>query len=249
MQNPHPCAAAPHCTLLSPVQGAAKGDLVDTFSRVLGVFVHYTDEKVDATVKSWNVKILGLNRQSRHRDATVAQASPPRGKPALCPAGAGAARGSGPQAAPQQLKCAPIDCLPGCRSSGGCWMRTCRREAQRCCTEQHAAVAAAAAASSMHVAGSCTRKCTAAILAASCAIRHVNPSLKVLRDATRRSWGEMIHTWHWTRALEDRRVLAEGTRQGRAAWGRSKGKRGGKCRPLCVLLQEVGGGAQVRLQQ
>jgi hypothetical protein len=28
---------------------------------------------VDATVKSWNVKILGLNRQSRHRDATMAQ--------------------------------------------------------------------------------------------------------------------------------------------------------------------------------
>ena len=29
--------------------------------------------QVDATVKSWNVKILGLNRQSRHRDATMAQ--------------------------------------------------------------------------------------------------------------------------------------------------------------------------------
>lgn len=28
---------------------------------------------MDATVKSWNVKILALNRQSRHRDATVAQ--------------------------------------------------------------------------------------------------------------------------------------------------------------------------------
>jgi parafibromin len=39
----------------------------------MGVFVHYTDETVDATVKSWNVKILGINRQSRHRDATVAQ--------------------------------------------------------------------------------------------------------------------------------------------------------------------------------
>lgn len=56
-------------------QGAERGDLVETFSKVLGVFVHYTDEKVDATVKSWNVKILGLNRQSRHRDATVSQAS------------------------------------------------------------------------------------------------------------------------------------------------------------------------------
>lgn len=29
--------------------------------------------QVDATVRSWNVKILGINRQSRHRDATVAQ--------------------------------------------------------------------------------------------------------------------------------------------------------------------------------
>ena len=29
--------------------------------------------QVDATVRSWNVKVLGLNRQSRHRDATVAQ--------------------------------------------------------------------------------------------------------------------------------------------------------------------------------
>lgn len=29
--------------------------------------------QVDATVKSWNVRILGINRQSRHRDATVAQ--------------------------------------------------------------------------------------------------------------------------------------------------------------------------------
>lgn len=27
-------------------------------------------------MKSWNVKILGLNRQSRHRDLTVAQVRP-----------------------------------------------------------------------------------------------------------------------------------------------------------------------------
>ena len=47
------------------------------------MFVNYTDEKVDATVKSWNVKFLGLNRQSRHRDATVAQARP---RPAPCSA-------------------------------------------------------------------------------------------------------------------------------------------------------------------
>ena len=41
--------------------------------------------QVDATVKSWNVKILGLNRQSRHRDLTVAQASR-AGPPAVWPA-------------------------------------------------------------------------------------------------------------------------------------------------------------------
>lgn len=34
---------------------------------------HPSPRQVDATVKSWNVKILGLNRGSRHRDATVAQ--------------------------------------------------------------------------------------------------------------------------------------------------------------------------------
>lgn len=31
-------------------QGAAEGNLVDTFSRVLGVFVHYTDEQVGGAV-------------------------------------------------------------------------------------------------------------------------------------------------------------------------------------------------------
>ncbi|EFN59429.1 hypothetical protein CHLNCDRAFT_56751 [Chlorella variabilis] len=56
-----------------PFKGAQSGDLVEAFSRVLGVYVHYTDEAVDATVRSWNVKVLGINRQSRHRDATVAQ--------------------------------------------------------------------------------------------------------------------------------------------------------------------------------
>jgi parafibromin len=58
---------------LAALQGAGSGDLVQTFSKVLGVYVHYSDEGVDATVRSWNVKLLGLNRGSRHRDATVAQ--------------------------------------------------------------------------------------------------------------------------------------------------------------------------------
>ena len=119
--------SAPPLPAVSLLQGAKTGDLVDTFTRVMGVFLHYTDEarwlraswgggcvrlrtlprvrhpraararglpsrhqppltpphhrclpprlpqKVDAGVKSWNVRILGLNRQSRHRDATVAQ--------------------------------------------------------------------------------------------------------------------------------------------------------------------------------
>jgi hypothetical protein len=41
-----PCPALPpHLYLL---QNADKGDLVETFSKVMGVFVHYTDEQVGA---------------------------------------------------------------------------------------------------------------------------------------------------------------------------------------------------------
>ena len=65
--------ACPHWQGSKSSSADAPVNMVDLFTRVLGVFVHYSDEAVDATVKSWNVRLLALNRQSRHRDATVAQ--------------------------------------------------------------------------------------------------------------------------------------------------------------------------------
>lgn len=56
-----------------PHKGAASGDLVDAFQKVCGTYFHYTDEKVDPTVKGWNVKLIGLNRSVRHHDITAAQ--------------------------------------------------------------------------------------------------------------------------------------------------------------------------------
>mmetsp|Transcript_5007 Transcript_5007/g.10824 ORF Transcript_5007/g.10824 Transcript_5007/m.10824 type:complete len:494 (-) Transcript_5007:500-1981(-) len=54
-----------------PYKGAAEGDLVDTFSKVAGFFVHYSDEKVPELVANWNVKRLGLHRANRHLDTTT----------------------------------------------------------------------------------------------------------------------------------------------------------------------------------
>ncbi|GAB4817648.1 hypothetical protein N2152v2_004694 [Parachlorella kessleri] len=56
-----------------PFKGAGEGDLVETFSRVRGYFLHYSDEKVDPTVKGWNLRVVSVNREGRHRDVTVAQ--------------------------------------------------------------------------------------------------------------------------------------------------------------------------------
>ena len=47
MASPGPPPQAPPLFSTLP-QGAAEGNLVDTFSRVLGVFVHYTDEQASA---------------------------------------------------------------------------------------------------------------------------------------------------------------------------------------------------------
>ncbi|DBA92006.1 TPA: hypothetical protein ACH3X2_003894 [Trebouxia sp. C0005] len=52
--------------------GCDVGDTVALFSRVLGVYLHMTDEEVPADVKKWNVKILRLNRQNRHTDMAEA---------------------------------------------------------------------------------------------------------------------------------------------------------------------------------
>lgn len=52
-----------------PFSGAANGDLVDTFQRVCGVYLHYSDEPIDAQVKKWNVKMIKIGRHSREGDA------------------------------------------------------------------------------------------------------------------------------------------------------------------------------------
>ncbi|KAK2077895.1 hypothetical protein QBZ16_003763 [Prototheca wickerhamii] len=56
-----------------PFRGAASGDLLDTFQRVLGVYLYFQDQTVESTVKQWKVKTYGLSRESRHRDRVVMQ--------------------------------------------------------------------------------------------------------------------------------------------------------------------------------
>lgn len=51
-----------------PFAGAESGDLVDTFQKVFGVYVHYGDEPVDPQVKKWNVKLLKIGRHNRDGD-------------------------------------------------------------------------------------------------------------------------------------------------------------------------------------
>ncbi len=57
-----------------PFTGASNGDLVDTFQRVSGVFLHYSDEPIDAQVKKWNVKMIKIGRHSREADADAVRA-------------------------------------------------------------------------------------------------------------------------------------------------------------------------------
>ncbi|KAL3133393.1 hypothetical protein ABBQ38_007261 [Trebouxia sp. C0009 RCD-2024] len=52
--------------------GCDVGDTVSLFTRVLGVYLHMTDEEVPADVKKWNVKLLRLNRHNRHTDMAEA---------------------------------------------------------------------------------------------------------------------------------------------------------------------------------
>ena len=56
-----------------PFKGASTGDMVDTFQRVCGVYLHYSDEPVDPQVKKWNVKLIKISRHSRENDADVAR--------------------------------------------------------------------------------------------------------------------------------------------------------------------------------
>jgi parafibromin len=57
-----------------PFKGASNGDLVDTFQRVSGVYLHYSDEPIDAQVKKWNVKMIKIGRHSREGDADAVRA-------------------------------------------------------------------------------------------------------------------------------------------------------------------------------
>ncbi|KAF5837552.1 RNA pol II accessory factor, Cdc73 family-domain-containing protein [Dunaliella salina] len=53
-------------------KGAKEGDLAETFQKVAGFYIHFADEKVPELVANWNIKCLGLTRERRHMDMTVA---------------------------------------------------------------------------------------------------------------------------------------------------------------------------------
>mmetsp|Transcript_23541 Transcript_23541/g.56286 ORF Transcript_23541/g.56286 Transcript_23541/m.56286 type:complete len:264 (-) Transcript_23541:98-889(-) len=54
-----------------PEKGASKGDLVDTFLKYLGVYIHYHNEEVPSLVKGWKVEKLQLHRDNRYNDAQL----------------------------------------------------------------------------------------------------------------------------------------------------------------------------------
>ncbi|KIY94217.1 putative Parafibromin [Monoraphidium neglectum] len=51
-----------------PFKGADTGNLVDTFHNVLGIYPHYADERPPDTVRSWNVRLVPLQREGRFLD-------------------------------------------------------------------------------------------------------------------------------------------------------------------------------------
>lgn len=54
-----------------PHKGAAQGEMLDTFSKVAGFYIHFSDDKVPEVVAGWNVRRLGLAREKRHMDTPV----------------------------------------------------------------------------------------------------------------------------------------------------------------------------------
>lgn len=56
---------------MSISQGAQEGDLVETFSKLAGFYMHYSDEAVPELVGNWNVKRLAMHRDNRHKDGAV----------------------------------------------------------------------------------------------------------------------------------------------------------------------------------
>jgi len=51
-----------------PEPGAPKGDLVETFLKYQGIFLHYHNEDIPAVVKGWKVEKLSLHRDTRYND-------------------------------------------------------------------------------------------------------------------------------------------------------------------------------------
>lgn len=45
--------------------------MVDTFGRVLGAYLHYSDEPPPETVQKWNVVTVPIKREARHLDKTA----------------------------------------------------------------------------------------------------------------------------------------------------------------------------------
>eukprot|EP00873_Tetraselmis_striata_P038014 jgi/Tetstr1/458278/TSEL_044764.t1 len=56
-----------------PEQGAKGGDLVETFSRYLGFYLHFHNEKVPDLVKGWKVEKMLIHRVNRHNDGQIAR--------------------------------------------------------------------------------------------------------------------------------------------------------------------------------
>jgi parafibromin len=54
-----------------PFPGAQKGDLVEAFQKVCGVYFHYADEPIDPVVRQWNVRTIAIQRHSRDGDAAA----------------------------------------------------------------------------------------------------------------------------------------------------------------------------------
>lgn len=54
-----------------PFKGVAKGDVVELFSRHLGVFFSFHGEAIPPLVKTWNVKTLSINKVQRHLDKST----------------------------------------------------------------------------------------------------------------------------------------------------------------------------------
>ncbi|GMH36728.1 hypothetical protein BSKO_04601 [Bryopsis sp. KO-2023] len=56
-----------------PFKGAAKADMIETFTRIQGFYFAFHNEELSPLVKSWNVHTLVIHKDNRHTDITVMQ--------------------------------------------------------------------------------------------------------------------------------------------------------------------------------